>query len=402
MNRFDLIRSLSVKTRSRIVLLVLDGGGGLPHPDTGKTEMETAATPNLDRVVCESATGVTDPILPGITPGSGPAHLSLFGYDPVDNNIGRGMLGAAGIGFPLARGDVAARINFASFDAQGCVTDRRAGRIESEIGERLCAKLDEITVDGAELFVRPVKQHRAAVIFRGAGLGDAVNDSDPQQVGVKPLALEAGDAASGKTVQLANDFLTQAFRVLADDHPANGILLRGFASYPELPGFQDVYKLSPACIATYPMYRGVARFAGMEVLEVPGDSFADEITVLEERFEEFDFFFVHFKATDAAGEDGDFERKARLFEEVDAEIPRLLALEPDVLVVTSDHSTPARLKAHSWHPAPFVLRSPNGIPDRVEAFSERQLAAGSLGRFPARDAMLLMMAHALKLEKFGA
>ena len=203
-------------------------------------------------------------------------------------------------------------------------------------------------------------------------------------------------------MQLAGRFLTQAFRVLADEHPANGILLRGFAAYPDLPTFQDVYKLAPACIATYPMYRGVARFVGMDVLEVPGDSFSDEITVLEERFEDFDFFFVHFKATDAAGEDGDFERKAKLFEEVDAEIPRILALKPEVLVVTSDHSTPARLKAHSWHPSPFVLWSPNTIPDRVETFSERQLAAGSHGRFPARDAMLLMMAHALKLEKFGA
>lgn len=402
MNRYDLIRSLSVKTDTRIVLLVLDGGGGLPDPATGLTEMETAATPNLDRLAAGATCGGTDPILPGVTPGSGPAHLALFGYDPLESNIGRGMLAAAGVGFPLQPGDVAARINFASLDAERRVTDRRAGRIPNEVCERLCAKLSQITIEGAEVFVQAVKQHRAAVVFRGDGLGAAINDSDPQQVGAAPLALVGADAASARTVELANTFLKQAFEVLADDHPANGILLRGWAEYPRLPSFPEVYKLTPACIATYPMYRGVARFAGMEVLQVPGETIAAEIDVLEQRWNDFDFFFVHFKATDAAGEDGDFARKAALFEEVDAQIPRIEALGPAAFVVTSDHSTPAVHKAHSWHPAPFVLASPNALPDAVEAFSERRLVTGGLGRFPARDAMLLMMAHALKLDKYGA
>ena len=395
----EILKEISIRTPTKIVLLVLDGLGGLPLQD--KTELETARTPNLDRLAAEGICGLSDPISPGITPGSGLAHLSLFGYDPVRFPVGRGVLEALGIDFDLQQGDVAARGNFCTIDENGVVTDRRAGRIATERNIELCRMLNEIEIADIELFVLPVKEHRLAVVFRGRGLSGEVQDTDPQQTGLLPREAIPLSPDAAKTAAVANEFLLRARSVLTDSHPANMVLLRGFSRRPSLPQMGEVLKLSPAAIAAYPMYRGLAKLAGMQVLDT-GITFADELDTLACHWEGHDFFYVHVKQTDSAGEDGDFDRKVRMIEEIDALLPRLMSLNPDVLIVTGDHSTPATLKGHSWHPVPILLYSKWCRRDRTREFSESACLRGGLGRIPATDIMPLAMANALKLNKFGA
>ncbi|MCL0098342.1 2,3-bisphosphoglycerate-independent phosphoglycerate mutase [Dehalococcoidia bacterium] len=395
----EILKEISVRTPTKIVLLVLDGLGGLPLQD--KTELETARTPNLDRLAAEGICGLSDPISPGITPGSGLAHLSLFGYDPLRFPVGRGVLEALGIDFDLQQGDVAARGNFCTIDENGVVTDRRAGRIATERNIELCRMLNEIKIADIELFVLPVKEHRLAVVFRGRGLSGEVQDTDPQQTGLLPREAIPLSPDAAKTAAVANEFLLRARSALTDSHPANMVLLRGFSQRPSLPQMGEVLKLSPAAIAAYPMYRGLAKLAGMQVLET-GSTFADELDTLARHWEGHDFFYVHIKQTDSAGEDGDFDRKVQVIEEADALLPRLMSLNPDVLVVTGDHSTPAVLKGHSWHPVPILLHSRWCRPDKTSEFSESACLGGGLGRMTATDIMPLAMANALKLNKFGA
>jgi len=401
MDQLELIQELARENSARIVFLIMDGLGGIPVTGQGKTELELALRPNLDRLAREGVTGLLDPIAPGITPGSGPAHLALFGYDPVRYNIGRGVLEALGIDFPLEPGDVAIRINFCTVDQSGVVTDRRAGRISSDQCQALAEELDRIQVPGVKIFVRAVKEHRAAMVIRGPGLGSALNDTDPQLEGKKPHPLAAGDDPSKKTVEITNRFLEQAGRVLAKHHPANMLLLRGFAAFHRYPSFAELYKLKAAAIAQYPMYKGLARMLGMEILPV-GDKLPNLMDVLEAQFKNFTFFYVHVKKTDSSGEDGDWARKLEVIEAVDELIPRVVALQPEVIVVTGDHSTPAALKGHSWHPLPVLIWSRTARPDEVSEFTERACARGGLGRLPSTSLMPLALAHALKLEKFGA
>jgi 2,3-bisphosphoglycerate-independent phosphoglycerate mutase len=398
---YELIEELSIRTPSKIVLFVMDGLGGLPSPDTGLTELATASRPNLDALAREGICGLSVPIVPGVTPGSGPAHLALFGYDPVACNVGRGVLSALGIGFPLGPTDLAARINFASVDEQGRVTDRRAGRISTETNRQLVDLLRTIRLPGVELFVETESMHRAVVIFRGPGLSAHIADTDPQHVGVPPHPAVATRPEAQATADLVNQFIARAAELLQPHHPANYVLLRGFATYPHLPQFGDIYKLRAAAIATYPMYRGLGRLVGMDVLET-GETFADEIKTVRDNWSKYDFFFLHFKYTDTTGEDGNFAGKVAVIEEVDRSLPNLLALKPDVIAVTGDHSTPSVLRSHSWNPVPFLLRSPYEVPDVVEQFTERACQQGTLGRFPAQQVMLMLMGNALKLEKFGA
>ncbi len=397
----ELLRDLATETPSKIVLLVLDGLGGLPRPDTGKTELETARTPNLDRVASRGVCGLTDPVSPGITPGSAPGHLGLFGYDPVKFMVGRGILEVLGIDFDVKTGDVAARGNFCTLDSSGIVTDRRAGRISTDKNAELCRALSGITLDGAGLFVIPVREHRFAVVFRGEGLSGDVTDSDPQRVGLPPQPVAAHSPQAEKVAGLANDFIAKAKMILAGHHPANMVLLRGFSQHPDLPTMKDIYKLDAAAIASYPMYRGLARLVGMEILDT-GPTVADEFDTLAQHYDQHNFFFVHVKKTDSSGEDGDFDAKVHVLEEVDALLPKVLDLKPDVLVVSGDHSTPALLKSHSWHPVPTILFSEWCRPDSVREFSEPACASGGLGRLPAAQIMPLAMANALKLTKFGA
>ncbi len=398
---FEHIQEIAQPTPSRIVFLIMDGLGGLPHPTTGLTELETAHTPNLDRLAAAGSCGLSVPVAAGITPGSAPSHLALFGYDPFRYNIGRGILETLGIDFPVEDGDVAVRGNFCTVNEAGVITDRRAGRIATEKNAELCYLLSKISLNGAQLFVRPVREHRFVVVFRGPGLSDQVRDTDPQREGVPPLEPVALSTAGEGMARLARDFVSKARAILSQQHPANMFLLRGFSQHPRLPSMSRVFKLRPVAIASYPMYRGLAKLVGMDVLET-GPSIDDELVTLEKAYSDYDFFFIHIKKTDSAGEDGDFERKVKAIEEVDRVIPRLLKLAPDVLVVTGDHSTPATLKGHSWHPVPFLLHSHWCRRHGASRFGESACAAGDLGRFPATDALPLALAHALKLIKYGA
>jgi 2,3-bisphosphoglycerate-independent phosphoglycerate mutase len=404
MPRKDIIPELAVSGESKMVLLVMDGLGGLPSPQNGLTELEAASTPNLDALAAGHTCGLIHPVSPGITPGSGPGHLALFGYDPVENEIGRGILSALGLGLEVGPGEVAARVNFCTVE-NGVVTDRRAGRIGTEVNAELCDLISErVKVAGLSFTMAPEKEHRAALILRGEGLSDALTDSDPERVGVPPRQVRPKDPADGaarRTAELVNSFLAEVGKVLDGRLPANMILTRGFSGHPSIPGMGERYGLRAAAVATYPMYRGLARLVGMQVLET-GDSFADEIATVEEHWQGYDFFFLHYKKTDSAGEDGDYERKKRCIEEVDGLLPRILALRPEVLAVTGDHSTPALLKGHSWHPCPLVLASSREIPDGTARFSERECARGGLGIFPAVNLMALMLANAGRLSKFGA
>ena len=403
LNDMGLVSGLSIPASSRMILLVLDGLGGLPRPDTGMTELETARTPNLDGLARESACGLIHAIGPGITPGSGPAHMALFGYDPLRFEVGRGVLSALGVGMDLGPEDLAARVNFCTVEG-GVITDRRAGRISTEVNAGLCEKLSSIRLDGVEAVIRPEKEHRAALVFRGSGLSDKVTDTDPQRNGLAPLRCEAlpeGGEAARRTSEMVNTYLDRAAEVLAAEHPANMIVTRGFAKMPEIPGLEELYGIRAGAVATYPMYRAVAKLVGMELLET-GPAFSDQLDALEGSWGDYDYFFVHYKPTDSRGEDGDFDAKVTCIEEVDGLLPRLTALEPDVLVVTGDHSTPALIKAHSWHPSPLLLRSRWERPDDVGSFGETACARGALGIFPAVDLMPLMLANAGRLNKFGA
>jgi len=393
---------LVLQEGGRIIFLILDGLGGLPLNGSGGTELEVAHTPHMDELARTSSCGLMTPVGPGITPGSGPSHLALFGYDPFAYQLGRGVLEAAGIDFPLTEPDLAVRVNFATLDAKGRLVDRRAGRLDTEVNRRLCQRLEEtVRLEGVELFVRPVKEHRAVVVFRGQGLSDQIEDTDPQRLGVPPLPPKARVPEAVPTVKLVSSFLEQAFKLLRDESPANAILLRGFSKLPHLPPFQERFGLRALALATYPMYRGICRLLGMEVPPV-GDR-QGQLRLLEERFEEFDFAYFHVKETDSRGEDGDFQAKVRVIEEVDREVlPRVLALNPDVLVITGDHSTPAALRGHSWHPLPLLLRSPWCRPDGLESFGEGQCRMGSLGHLQAMHLMALALAHARRLTKFGA
>ena len=397
----ELVKTVTKPSPDKIVLLIIDGLGGLPHPQTGRTELETADTPNLDQLATEAICGVIDPVSPGITPGSAPGHLALFGYDPFSYNIGRGVLEAVGVEFPLESQDVAIRGNFCVIDEAGLVADRRAGRLSTEKCAEKCQLLDGLVIENVKIFVSPVKEHRFMVVFRGEGLAPDVTDSDPQQIGAAPKSITALNPQAGKTASIATKFVAQAKATLAGHHPANMVLLRGFSQRPQFPTMDKIYKLKPAAIASYPMYRGLAKLVGMEILET-GNSIEDELATLKQNYADYDFFFVHIKGADAAGEDGDFDRKVKIIEQVDRALPSLMDVKPDVLVVTGDHSTPALLKGHSWHPVPILLRSKWCRPDKVCQFSESACAGGGLGRFPAIHIMMLAMANALKLTKFGA
>jgi 2,3-bisphosphoglycerate-independent phosphoglycerate mutase len=397
----EIIKQLSWKTDSKIVMVVLDGLGGLPDEGTGKTELETAHTPYLDRLALNGICGLSDPISPGITPGSGPGHLALFGYDPLQYTIGRGVMEALGIGFKLQKNDIAARGNFCTIDENGLITDRRAGRISTEKNVELCALLSKIDLDGIEIFVEPVKEHRFALVLRGDNLSDKVSETDPQRTGLEP-SLSVPETSEAKwTAELINKFSMSARQVLSKHHPANMVLLRGLSMLPDLDTMDEVYRLSPAAIARYPMYKGLARLLGMEIYDVEGD-IDEELDVLKARYDIHDFFFIHIKGTDSAGEDGDFKRKVDIIQKADTVLSRMEDLHPDVIIVTGDHSTPALLKGHSWHPVPCLICSKYCRPDKVTEFSEFACSSGSLGRFSALNIMPIAMANALKLEKYGA
>ena len=398
----DVIRSLLNQSEGKIFLLIFDGLGGLPDPTTGRTELETARTPNLDRWAREGATGLVDPVGPGITPGSGPAHLALFGYDPIRDNVGRGVLSALGAGLKLTSRDVAARINFATRAADGTIRDRRAGRISSEEGRRVAEILARgVSIPDAEVTVSAEKEHRAVVVFRGDGLAGNVKDTDPQHTGVPAHEAEALDDASRKTAKVANQFVEQARKLLRSEPAANEVLLRGFAGWDPPDSFEHKFGLRAAAIAMYPMYLGLARLVGMRALpQMP--SIEAEFDALAIALENNDFVFLHVKQTDSAGEDGDFARKAQVLEEVDALLALVNDAHPDLIIVTGDHSTPAAMRSHSWHPVPILFRGGHTFVDDTTEFGETACRRGALGRFPSCHILPQALATVGRLDKFGA
>lgn len=398
-----LIEQLAIEGTSKIVLLVVDGLGGIQMQNEPGTELERARKPNLDALAQAGTCGLLIPIMPGITTGSGPGHFALFGYDPVESNIGRGVLSAAGLEFDLTDKDVAARVNFATIDNNGNIVDRRAGRIDTATNQRVCDILrQKIKLPkGYKFFLVTEKEHRALLVVRGPGLAGDLEDTDPQQLGVPPLPVRAQNAKSKKAATLFNDILRQARKALATEPRANMLLLRGFAKHHPYPSLHARYKLRALCLANYPMYRGVSKLLGMELYPVV-KTFAEQVDALERNFDKYDFFFLHVKSTDATGEDGDFAAKMKAIEEVDALVPRLTALKPEVLAITGDHSTPSALRAHSWHPVPLLIWSKNARYDGLRTFSEKNCQVGGLGQIPSKHLMPLLLAHALRLKKFGA
>jgi 2,3-bisphosphoglycerate-independent phosphoglycerate mutase len=400
-NDLEILQKLVKKSDSKIVLLVMDGLGGLPSHEGGLTELETAKTPHMDALAERGICGLHT-LGPGITPGSGAAHLGLFGYDPFFFQVGRGVLAALGIDFDLNHGDLAARGNFCTLDNEGRVSDRRAGRISTEKCQELCGLLKEIELPDTEIFIQPVQDYRFLLVLRGDGLSDAVSDTDPQDVGKKPLRPKALTEDARKAVELVEQFVDQAREILKDEDPANMVLLRGFSMKPDWPTMPTVFGLDPAVIAGYPMYRGVAKLVGMKVLET-GLELDQVFHTLEDHWQKYDFFFLHFKPIDSAGEDGDFDRKVKLIEQVDGYIPRLLDLNPDVVILTGDHSTPSVMKGHGWQPVPIVLWSRYCRPDDVKIFGERACLQGGLGpQLPVTQILPIALANARRLSKFGA
>jgi 2,3-bisphosphoglycerate-independent phosphoglycerate mutase len=401
MKLHELIKELRESADTKIVLVVADGLGGLPLEPGGKTELETAKTPNLDALVREGVCGLSLPVLPGITPGSGPGHLGLFGYDPLEYRIGRGILEALGINFKVGPRDVAVRGNFCTVNENGVITDRRAGRPTTERCVAMCQKLQQIRLPSVEVFVEPVREHRFVVVLRDDKLGDAVNDTDPQQVGHKPLEAKGADAESQNTALVVNRFVAEAAKVLQGDEPTNMVTLRGFARYPKIATMQEVYGVRAAALAVYPMYKGLARLVGMDVVDA-GATLSDQVKRLERLWTRYDFFFLHYKYTDSTGEDGNFPAKVEMIERLDAEIPNIRELNPDVLIVTGDHSTPSKLRSHSWHPVPTVLWSQTCRPDGATEFGESYCLRGGLGQFQAMYLMPMALANAGRLAKYGA
>jgi len=395
------MKKISRTSPSKIVFLIIDGVGGLPHPETAKTELESARKPNLNRIARDSLCGLIDPISPGITTGSVPGHLAIFGYDPIKYSIGRGVVEALGIDLELKPADIAARGNFCTVDDRGIIADRRAGRLSTDENVQLCRLLNDIAIDGVEISVLPVKEHRFVLILRGEALSPELTDSDPQQAGLAPKKVEPLSPQAQETAEIVNNFISEASIRLQHEPSANMMLLRGFSRYPDIPSIPEIYKLKAAAIATYPMYRGLAKVVGMQMLP-SGESITEQLNSLHHYYADYDFFFIHFKNTDARGEDGNFQAKVQAIEALDDALPSLLSLDPEVIVITGDHSTPATLAMHSWHPVPFMLRSRWCRSDNVTEFSEPACLAGGMGRFPATEIMPLAMANALKLDKFGA
>lgn len=399
---YDFLKRLIKPAKTKIVLLIMDGLGGLPNEPGGKTELEAAYTPNMDALAARSALGFSSPAGPGIAVGSGPGHLAIFGFDPIEYEIGRGALEALGVGLDLGPEDVAARGNFCKVDENGVLLDRRAGRLATPEAIKLAHLLNGIQMEGVQIHIESVKEHRFAMLIRGAGLGAGLRDTDPLVDGVAPYKAAALDSASVRTADLLNQYLEKAREALQDEEHANMILLRGFDKLPVLPHYRDLFGLNAAAIAVNGMYKGVSRLVGMQVLPVEGKEIEDEFTTLERFWDQFDFFYLHIKQTDTHGEDGDFSKKVKVIEYVDTQIPRILNLKPDVLLITGDHSSPAILKSHSWHPVPALLYGKHVREDNIAEFGERACARGSLGIMPATHYLPLMLANADRISKYGA
>lgn len=401
-----MLRQLLRENDSKIIILIMDGVGGIRNADYPETALEAASTPNLDSLARSGVCGRIMPIAPGVTPGSGPAHFALFGYDPLapENDAGRGVIEVTGSGFDLEDSDIAIRGNFATIDKDGILVDRRAGRIPHDECIRLCKKLGDSIKElyRAEILVMPVREYRFGVVLRSPGLSPEVEETDPQVTGVKPLPPNPTSEAAERTSRIITEFVKQATEILADEEKANTVLMRGVSRKPSIEPFTERYKLRGAAVAAYPLYRGVARLCGMDLIET-GYSPEEEFETVRSIYgKDYDFFFIHIKRTDSYGEDGNIEGKIKVIEDVDSFLPILLDLKPDVMIVTGDHSTPCAMKSHSWHPVPFVLSSKVCGTDSAARFSESECDRGALGVFHSTSIMELALANAGRLKKYGA
>lgn len=404
-NRENLIDKLVSQNNQKILLLVLDGVGDIPHKDFGKkTPLEYAITPNIDKLARDSIMGRMLPVLPGVTPGSGPGHLGLFGYDPLQYQIGRGILEAAGLNMDIKDGDIAMRCNFASADHDGVITDRRAGRIPTTKCEELCSLINENIkeIDGIQIIIKPSMQHRFVVIFRGQNLCDLLTDSDPLSEGKQPLEIRALDEKAEFAAQVANKFYQEVRGVIKNLKPANSLLMRGFSARPRIPTMMDKYKLNAVCLASYPMYKGLSKLVGMTVIDEAGQNIEELFRKYNELQSKYDFFFIHVKYTDSYGEDGNFVQKSKIIEEVDKALPILLEKKPNVLCITGDHSTPAAMKSHSWHHIPVMIHADYCGADDPKRFTENECNNGGLGTLESKYLMNYLLANAMKLNKYGA
>ncbi len=405
-----MIENLLHRNDSKILLIVLDGLGGLPVKD-GKTELEIANTPNLDNLAKVSALGMHIPVDYGITPGSGPGHLGLFGYDPLKYQIGRGILEALGLGLEVRHTDIAIRGNYATVEYvndRPIVKDRRAGRIPTEENRRITKKLQESLreIDGVQVIIAPGMEHRVAIVLRFPEElpegSDEINDTDPQEVGKEPLKPVGRNPNAERVARVVEKFVEKVSQLLKEEPKANYLLLRGFAQKPRIPTMEERFGVKPCCIAVYPMYKGLASLVGMDIIKFEGNTIQGEINTLKKVWSDYDFFFVHIKKTDSYGEDGNWEGKVSVIEDFDRHLPQFLELKPDVLAITGDHSTPSKLKGHSWHPVPLLINSPYVLGGTSERFTERECLKGELGILPAQKIMNLLLANALRLKKFGA
>ncbi|EDP74753.1 2,3-bisphosphoglycerate-independent phosphoglycerate mutase [Hydrogenivirga sp. 128-5-R1-1] len=406
----DALEGLIEKNDSKILLLVLDGIGGLPV-DKGRTELELASTPNLDALAKDSALGMHIPVDYGITPGSGPGHLGIFGYDPLEYRIGRGILEALGLGLEVRNTDVAIRGNYATVeyvDGKPIVKDRRAGRIPTEENRRITKKIQENLreIEGVEVIVAPGMEHRTAIVLRFPEPlpegSDEIGDTDPQEVGKVPLEPRGRNPNAQRVAEVVKKFIDKVAEILKDEPKANYLLLRGFSQKPNIPTMEERFGVRPCCIAVYPMYKGLASLVGMELIEFEGNTLKDEIDTLSKVWSEYDFFFVHVKKTDSYGEDGNWKGKVSVIEEFDRHLPEFLKLKPEVVAITGDHSTPSLLKGHSWHPVPLLIHSPYVLGGTSSRFTERECLKGELGILPAKKIINLLLANAHRLKKYGA
>ncbi len=396
------------------ILIVCDGLGDLR--EKGKTPLQAAKTPNMDRLAEHGACGLMHTIGRGIIPGSDTAHLQLFGYSTEKYYTGRGTFEALGVGIELEEGDVAFRCNFATVDEKMKILDRRAGRISTSFAKKLEQDFQNIEIDGAKVIFKASVEHRGALVLRGKGLSHKVGDTDPHSLTrllvSKPLE---GTPEAKKTAKILNEFTKLSHEKLNSNPlnegrelPANILLSRGPGIFSKAPPMEEKFGIRSACVAGGALYKGVAKFVGMDILKVKGATGAKDTDLnskadaVVSALNEYDFVFLHIKATDSFSHDGDFGGKKKFIEKIDSEVlPKLMETGANIMI-TGDHTTPCRIGDHSSHPTPFLMNGELVRHDDIKKFDEFSCANGSLGHLFGKDVMNMMVSLMGKAHIYGA